>query len=1296
MELKKEMGMPNFVEMEEKIIKFWEDNKSFEKLKEKNKNSEKHYKFLDGPITANNEMGIHHVWGRSLKDTYLKYKGMKGYSAHYQNGFDAHGTPVEVAVEKELGIKDKKELIDYGLNNFVEACLGRVEHYADKLTQQSIRLGQWMDWDDSYYTNSDDNTTAIWHFLKTCNEKGWLQLSYKPMMWCPRCGTSLSDHEMTGSYKDIEHTAVFIKLPVKEMDAKILVWTTTPWTLSSNVAVAVNPENDYLLVKVKSDEQPVIVGKEAVKILKADAVEVLREFKGSELVGKEFEAVFPSLEVQEFKHTIVAWDEVNAEEGTGAVHIAPGCGQEDHELGKELGLVEICPIDESGVFYDNFGFLSGLTSVESAQVVFDELEKQNKLYYTHKYKHSYPVCWRCKTEIVFRLIDSWCIKVDDLRPQLVEAIKDVEWQPAFLEKRMMDWLENMGDWHISRNRFYGVPLPIYPCECGHVNIIGSKEELIERSSKKEVDAMPHLHRPHVDNIEIECAKCDRKVKRITDVGDTWLDAGITPFSTKKYFTDRDFFDKNFPAENVIEMREQIRLWFYSLLVMSVTLTGKAPYKKIVGYAAMVQEDGSKFSKSGFMFKVADLAKETGLDSSRYLSASVNINNDFRFGLNMLNEVKRKLLGLWNAYTFFNTYAVIDKPELDGYTPKYEELNVTDKWLVNVTNEFIEKCDKYYENTESYNVTKEFETYVDKLTNFYIRVNRRRFWKSDNKADQMNAYWSLYTALKAAIQVISPILPFMTEYIWQNMVRAVEVGSAESIYLSDFPTSVLITPKTDIIEQVSVATNIINIGQRLRAENQLKVKQPLAKIFVKANKMQEEAMKLLEDIIKEELNVKQVIAVEDENQFNVPYLTVNFGKAGKVLKGDVQKVKDLLENATEEQMVAFVKGFDEGKIAVEGFDELDSELFERKLKAKAEYVIAVEDDLTVVLDTVLNVGLKQEGYLREVVRQAQILRKEAGFEIDDRIIMQIVVSEGEEDDVKRLVKTLKRSDAKIKEEVLANALNVYTNKIYNAEEGFETSTVKVADQIVVIRVKKDETKVTVATPKPDNVNIVYEDNHILVVIKPQNVPVQEDSSKDKDLTTMLKEYIKVKYNKPGNVYLGLLHRLDRPTGGLMIFAKTSKAGSRISEDFRERRIEKHYLAVLLGTPRENRVKLVHYLKKDSKNNIVSVVPELETGGKRAELNYSILERNNKFSLVEVALKTGRSHQIRVQMAHIKHPVFGDVKYKGNIVRGQNMALWAYKLKFTHPTTRKIMSFISFPDEELMPWKYFNIAKHIVIK
>jgi isoleucyl-tRNA synthetase len=650
----------NFIENEHEILKFCEENQSFDKLMTKNKNGIP-YRFLDGPMTANNAMGIHHAWGRSIKDIFLRYKAMNGYSCHYRNGFDTQGLWVEVEVEKELGFKDKRDIEAYGMANFTNKCLERINKYSKIITGQSKRLGQWMDWNNSYYTHTDENITAIWHFLKTCNENGWIAKSHRPMPWCPRCGTSLSEHEMTGSHKDINHTAVFAKLPVDDRDFDILVWTTTPWTLSANVALAVNPELDYAVVELENGENPLVLAKSALNKLDGNK-KVLKLIKGEELVGLSYETFLPFLPVQKgLPHRIVSWSEVQANGGSGVVHIAPGCGAEDYELGKVEGLSEICPIDENGCFTTDYDFLSDKTASEVAPFVFDRLAEQGKLYKTHEYTHSYPVCWRCKTEVLFRLVRAWTIKTEEIKPKLLQAASGVQWEPAFAGKRMQDWLTNMGDWNISRKRFYGLPLPFYPCEkCGHLTVVGSKEELRQLGGEK-VDSLPELHRPWIDEIKIKCPVCGESVERVPEVGDVWLDAGITPFSTLGYFTDRTEWEKQFPLELVLEMNEQIRLWFYSLLFMSVTLTGKAPYERVMTHGSVVQEDGSRFHKSGYMIKFDEAVEKIGSDAIRYLYAGANTSVDVRFGYHLGDEARRKLLGFWNIYTFFMTYANIDNP-----------------------------------------------------------------------------------------------------------------------------------------------------------------------------------------------------------------------------------------------------------------------------------------------------------------------------------------------------------------------------------------------------------------------------------------------------------------------------------------------------------------------------------------------------------------------------------------------------------------------------------------------------------
>lgn len=1042
--MKKESSMPSLVSNEEEILKFWQDKDIFNKLKIKNKNSGKYYAFLDGPITANYIMGLHHAWNRSLKDIMLKFASLNGCEAHFQNGFDAHGLPVELRVERELNLDSKKDIEKYGIANFIDKCFEVVDRYSSKITEQSKRLGQWMDWEDSYYTNSDENITAIWHFLKICKEKGWIAEKYRPTPWCIRCGTALSEHEMSDAdaYKEVEHTAVFFKLPVINTDFSVLVWTTTPWTLSSNVAVAVNPEFNYSICKVKSDNRKLVVCSDILKVLKDDLISVEKEVKGSELVGLSYETCFPEFEAQKFEHKIVAWDAVDSVEGSGMVHIAPGCGAEDFDLGQSLGLVNIMPIDEAGNFYEGFGFLTGKNATKVNDEVFDELKRRNKLYYTHKYKHRYPHCWRCKNPILFRLVKNWVIKMDEIRPQLIKAIDEVEFQPEFMKKRMLDWLENMGDWSISRKRYYGIPLPIYQCpDCGEITVVGSLEELAKLSSQEEVDKLPHIHRPYIDDIKITCPKCGAKVERIPEVGDCWLDAGITPFSTKKYFTDKEFFEKNFPIEVVLEAKEQIRLWFYSLLVMSVAITGKAPYKKIVCTAMLLDRNGDKLSKSSpNNIPVDEAFDKIGADIIRYMFASNNMISDVKFSFDATDEIRRKILGFWNNYVFFNTYAVLDNPKLDGFVPDYNTLDLTDKWLLAKTDEFVQKSYNNYKNQKFFEITSDFEEFSDEISNWYIRVNRRRFWKSDDEKDKLNAYYSLYTALKTICQVMSPIVPYLSEYIWQNMVRELEPKQCESIFLADFPKVKYNEEWYELLKETDNVRNAIATTQRLRNENQIKIKQPLKTLYLVTSKENQKSFRDFESIIKDELNIKDIVFEQDNSKFNIPYLTVNFKTAGAVLKGDVQKVKNILLNMNDVEMAQIVNQFEKGMVNIGEFKDLSSELFLLNFKSKSEFVIATENNLTCVLDITLDENLMLEGVLRELIRSIQVVRKDNDLKIEQRISIEIT---SDSEIINKVVSLYKE---KIMQEVLA------INYVENMENANIEQAMTVADEKAIIKIK----------------------------------------------------------------------------------------------------------------------------------------------------------------------------------------------------------------------------------------------------
>ncbi len=991
--MRKENPTPDFIAAEHAVMKYWEDNKCFEKLVKQNENGER-FRFLDGPITANNAMGIHHAWGRTLKDTFIRYNAMHGKSCQYQNGFDAQGLWVEVETEKEIGTKDKRDILEYGMDKFTEKCMERVRKFSGVITEQSKRLGQWMDWEHSYFTNTDLNITSIWYFLKVCHEKGCLVKSHRPMPWCPRCGTSLSEHEMSGSYKDVTHTSIYGKLEIKGTNDKIMVWTTTPWTLTSNVALAVNPDIDYVRVRVKSDDKTLILGKDALKKLKGDVIEVLDEFKGKELVGKEYVTVFPEFQMQNFTHKIVPWEDVDATEGVGVVHIAPGCGAEDFELGKRENLPAICPIDDEGIITEGFGALTGMRTNEVLDAVVKIMTERNSLYRTEEIRHSYPHCWRCKHEVVFKLVDEWSIATAELKPSLIAAANTVKWEPDFAGKRMVDWLNNMGDWNISRKRFYGLPLPFYPCKkCGRLTVVGSKEELVELSENHSLDGVPHLHRPYIDKIKIRCPQCGELVERVPEVGDCWLDAGITPFSTKKYFSDREYFNKNFPSELVIEMKEQIRLWFYSLLFMSVVLTGKAPYEHVVTHSSVIQEDGTKFSKTGKMIKFDDAAEKMGADAIRYLYCSAPVTGDVRFGYNLTDETRRKIIAFWNVYVFFNLYASLDNPDIASHKIDFDSLAHSDRWLLARTNQFLKAAVNGMETYRTATVMKEFESFTDDVSNWYIRINRKRFWKSTDKKDQMNAYVCLYNAIKTAIGVMAPILPFITEYIYLNTVKEIEKDAPISVHLTKYPTEIETPDLGDVLKETETARKVIAAAQRMRNEAQIKVKQPLSALYIAASEDVKKEILPLADVIKEELNVKE-LKFADESEFNENYFTVNFRVAGAKLKGEAQKLKKLVDALDSEGMAKLGEGFEKGAVSVGEFENLESAMFDKHDRPKEGFAVDSEGGITLALDKRLSKELLDEGFIRETIRKIQVMRKDAGFAVEQRIIANICCKDEE--------------------------------------------------------------------------------------------------------------------------------------------------------------------------------------------------------------------------------------------------------------------------------------------------------------
>ena len=779
----------NALELE--VLDRWERERTFEQLRERNRGGPR-FSFIDGPVTANKKLAVHTAWGRTLKDVFQRYKALRGFDQRYQNGFDCQGLWIEVGVERQLGFNSKREIEEYGLERFAARCRDVVVESSQQLTRGSIRLGQWMDWGNDYFTFSDTNIEYIWGFLKIVNERGWLYMGHRATAWCPRCGTSLSQHELTqgGVYQDKSDPSLYVRLPLLEQPGEsLVVWTTTPWTLPANVAAAVHPEGEYGLRE----------NGEWVLAARYPNDTFVRRVKGTELVGLRYQGPFDNLAPGAgIEHRIVPWDKVDLEQeqGTGIVHIAPGAGPDDFELGRSLGLAMLAPVDESGRFYDDYGWLHGLSTVEAADQIVGDLAERGFLVESGTYIHPYAHCWRCDTPVIYRLSDDWFIGVDEIRPKLLEENAKVEWVPEYMGKRMDDWLRNMGDWNISRRRYYGLPLPFYPCSCGQLNVIGSKAQLAERALDP-LDDLPELRRPWIDRIRIRCESCGEPVERILEVGDVWLDAGIVPFSTlgwqnadwipEGYATgaakgltradlpDHAYWEQWFPADWVSEMREQIRLWFYSQFFMSCVLVGRSPYKRVLGYEKMLDEHAREMHGSwGNMIDAEDAFARMGADVMRWQYCAQPPNQNLLFGFGPAHEIKRKLLTFWNSVAFLVLYGNIaefepDSRDLEHGPPVERPL---DRWMVARTHELVRQAESAYEATLSVNVIRAFEAFVDDLSNWYIRRSRRLYWNEDQEALR-----TLWYALVQSLRVISPVMPFLTDHLWWNLVQGRRVLGA---------------------------------------------------------------------------------------------------------------------------------------------------------------------------------------------------------------------------------------------------------------------------------------------------------------------------------------------------------------------------------------------------------------------------------------------------------------------------------------------------------------------------------------
>lgn len=845
---------PNFPEAEKQLLTDWYESGLVEEYLHRNDKSDKKFKFIDGPITANNPMGIHHAWGRTYKDLWQRWHNMLGYKQRFQNGFDSQGLWVEVEVERELGLKNKKEIEKLGIDKFVELCKERVLKFSGIQTEQSKRLGMFMDWPNSYYTMSDENNYMIWAFLKKVHEKGWLYKGHDSVPWCPRCGTAISQHEiLTEEYQEITHKAVFVKYRLKgKKEEFLLVWTTTPWTLPANVAVAVNPDLTY--VKVEQAGEVLYLAEDLLKVLEP-GYKIVEKIPGKKLVGWEYEGAYDSLpavkkQLGKYIHRVVSSSElVNSEEGTGLVHIAPGAGEEDFKLGKEEKLPVVEAIDEAANYLEGFGGFTGKSAKDNPDLIVDEMARRDLIYKVENYTHRYPVCWRCKTELVWRVVDEWYISMDELRPKIASVAKRVKWIPGFGLERELDWLKNMHDWLISKKRYWGLALPIWECvKCGNFEVIGSETELKERAVKGWERFEGHTpHRPWVDEIVIICSKCGAEANRIKDVGNPWLDAGIVPFSTLNYRTDKGYWKEWFPANFITEsFPGQFKNWFYSLLVMSTVLENTNPFETVLGFATLMGEDGSEMHKSkGNLIVFDEGAEKIGVDVMRWMFLRHNPENNLNFGYHMADDVRRNFyLILYNVYRFFVDYVL-----LDGYQPGKvaASKNVLDRWLTSRINETLAAVNKSLGRYDGMTASLALEELTLDFSTWWLRRSRERMgpWTKDN-ADKKQAYDTFYQSLVALSKILAPFIPYLSDEMYRNLT------GEKSVHLADWPESGESDAK--LISEMAAARQVVELGHRLRKERQVKLRQPLATLtYSLPAKLSTEVEKVLSD----ELNVKAV-------------------------------------------------------------------------------------------------------------------------------------------------------------------------------------------------------------------------------------------------------------------------------------------------------------------------------------------------------------------------------------------------------------------------------------------------------
>ena len=989
----------NFVDREKAVEKFWEDNDIFKKSMEHRKEGET-YTFYDGPPTANGKPHIGHVETRTIKDMIPRYRTMKGYMVPRKAGWDTHGLPVELEVEKMLGLDGKEQIEEYGLAPFIDKCKESVWKYKGMWEDFSRTVGFWADMDNPYVTYDDNFIESEWWALKTIWDKGLLYKGFKIVPYCPRCGTPLSSHEVAQGYKAVKERSAIVRFKVKGEDAYFLAWTTTPWTLPSNVALCVNPEETYLKVKAADGYTYYIAKALADKVLGSlaeegkAAYEVLETYVGKDLEYKEYEPLYKcaedAAEKQKKKaHFVTCDDYVTMTDGTGIVHIAPAFGEDDSRIGRNYELPFVQFVDGKGDLTAETPY-AGKFVKDADPLVLKDLDAEGKLFDAPKFEHDYPFCWRCDTPLIYYARESWFIKMTAVKDDLVRNNKTINWIPASIgEGRFGNWLENIQDWGVSRNRYWGTPLNIWECECGHQHSIGSREELYKMSGNEKAKTV-EFHRPYIDEITITCPECGKQMKRVPEVIDCWFDSGAMPFAQHHYpFENKELFEQQFPANFISEAVDQTRGWFYSLLAESTLLFNKAPYKNVIVMGHVQDENGQKMSKSkGNAVDPFNALETYGADAIRwyfYTSSAPWLPK--RFSGKAVQEGQRKFMGtLWNTYAFFVLYANIDNFDASKYTLEYDKLPVMDKWLLSKLNSTVAEVDSNLDQYRIPEAAKALQDFVDEMSNWYVRRSRERFWAKGMEQDKINAYMTLYTALVTICKAAAPMIPFMTEDIYQNLVRSNDASAPESIHLCDFPVVNKDHIDKKLEEDMEDVLDAVVMGRACRNEAAIKNRQPISRMYIKADFTLSE---FYQEIIEDELNVKEVVFTDDVRDFTSytfkPQLRTVGPKYGKQLGGIQKHLAALDGNAAMDELNADgALKFDVDGVAV----ELTKDDLLIDMAQKEGYVSQEDNKMTVVLDTNLTPELVEEGFVYEIISKIQTMRKESGFEVTDHIRVSI--------------------------------------------------------------------------------------------------------------------------------------------------------------------------------------------------------------------------------------------------------------------------------------------------------------------